>query len=235
VAVSYPSAMSLTALRWLAVPLGLVSFAANMVRASWFEPLTYEMSFGWGMAAAAAGFLVTMGVPLGVFFALGYPRPARFARLGGRLVAPADPMQAGLMILFLGIAGQSFGEGGHLPMRLTAVVFYGAGAAAALLIQRPRLELDPAGLTIRHIRTVQRVEWERLAPGGPVPPTVRRPRELRVYLNEPPVPEVYPPGVSIPVNQLHIDAAYLAEAIRRFVEHPEARSEIAAPHAELAR
>jgi hypothetical protein len=227
--------MSPTILRWLAVLLGLVAFAANMVRASWFDPLIYEVGLGWGVAAGAAGFLVTMGGPLGVFFALGYRRPTRFERVGGRLVAPADPMQAGLTILFMGIAGQSFGEGGHSPVRVTAVAFYAAGAAAALLIQRPRLELDPAGLTIRNIRTVQRAEWDRLAPGGPVPPTSKRPRELRVYLNEPPVPEVYPPGVSIPVNRLHIDAAYLAETIRRFVEHPEARSEIAAPHAELAR
>lgn len=150
-------------------------------------------------------------------------------------MAPADPNWAGLAILLIAMAGESLVEGGHLPARLTAVVFYAAVAAAALLIQRPRLELDPAGLTIRHIRTVQRIEWDRLAPGGPVPPAHKRPRELRVYLNEPPVYEVYPPGVSIPVNRLHIDAAYLAETIRRYVEHPEARSEIAAPDAEPVR
>lgn len=81
--------MSPTALRWLAVPLGLVALAANLVRASWFDPLTYEMSFGWGTAAWAAGILVALGVPLCVFLALGYRRPTRFERVAGGLVAPA--------------------------------------------------------------------------------------------------------------------------------------------------
>lgn len=81
-AVSYPSPMSPTALRWLAVPLGLVAFAANMVRASWFDPLTYEMSFGWGTAAWAAGLLVAIGGPLGVFSrsATGAPRGSSESR-----------------------------------------------------------------------------------------------------------------------------------------------------------
>src|SRR5262249_34921863 len=160
----------------------------------------------------------------------GYRRPSRFERAGGRLVAPADPNWAGLGILSMGMAGQSFVERGHLPVRLTAVVFYAAVAAAALLIQRPRLELDPAGLTIRHIRAGQRIAGAPRARGGPGPPSGKRPRELRVYVNEPPVFGVYRPSVCIPVNRLHIDAAYLAETIRRYVEQPEARSEIAAPN-----
>jgi hypothetical protein len=216
--------MSPTALRWLAVPLGLAAFAANMVRANWFDPLTYEMSSGWGMAAGAAGMLVALGVPVGAFIVLGYRRPASFQRARGRLVAPADPTQAGLAILWMGLAGQVPFEAGHLPVRLTNVAFFAALAAAAMLIQRPRLELDVEGLTIHHIRRVTRIEWDRLAPGGPLPPTRKRPRYLRLYLDEPPLYDIYPPSVDVPMAWLHVDPKFLADTIRRYVEHPEERA-----------
>lgn len=115
------------------------------------------------------------------------------------------------------------------------MVFDAAVATAFLVIQRPRLELDPTGLTIRRIRTAQRIAWDQLAPGWPVPPERKRPQELRVYLNEPPAPAVFPPGVSIPANRLHIDSAYLAETLRHYVEHPEARGEIGLSTAEPVR
>jgi hypothetical protein len=221
--------MSPSALRWLAVPLSLVAFAANMVRVGWFEPLTYHMGFGWGLAASEAGALVALGVPVGVFLMLAYRRPASFQRAGDRLVAPAHPAQAGLAIVSIGIAGEVPWESGHLPVGLAAAAFYVVAAAVALLIQRPRLELDPAGLTIRHLRTVERIEWERFAPGEPLPPTRKRPRELRAYLNDPPAYQTFRPSVAIPVKWLFIDAAYLVEKIRLYVDHPEARSEIATP------
>jgi hypothetical protein len=220
--------MKPTALRLLAVPLSLIAFAANAVKVSWFDPITYDMSFGWGLLAEVAASMVALGIPAGTVIVLSYRRPKHFEQSPGRLAVPADPTMAGLAVLAMGIAGGFPFEAGHLAFGLTMMAIFVAGATALLVIQRPRLELDPRGLTLRDIRTVQRVEWDRLAPGGPLPPTRKRPREFYLMLDEPPVNGMFRPSLRIPAGRLYIDSAYLAERIRYYVENPQARNGIGA-------
>jgi hypothetical protein len=71
-----------------------------------------------------------------------------------------------------------------------------------------------------------RLAWDRLAPLSPPPPAKRRPRNIKVYLNVPPLPGQYPFSEDLPAGWLHVDPAFLAAAVRHYVEHPEHRAAI---------
>jgi hypothetical protein len=228
--------MSPTALRWVAVPLGLLGFALRQVVTFWLIPLTWRAGFGLGLLLLAIGLLVAVAIPFGIFALLYLPdrRPARLEVRDGRPTAPPSGVYAGsqaIMWMFLG--GQlvltervPYGD----SMRLAQIPFawlgttIGVGLASAvalafLLIQRPILYLDPQGLTIKRLWGTTRIAWDEVVPGDPAPPLKQRPRRLPVRLRG-----RY--GVEIPVGWLHIDAAFLADTIRHYVEHPQERAAI---------
>ena len=92
-------------------------------------------------------------------------------------------------------------------------------------MERPELQLDPGGLTIRRLGRTTAIAWDELAPGGPLPP-VKRPRHLRLDLNRTPAPGQYAASVDVPVVWLHVEPAFLARAIRHYGENPQDRAEI---------
>lgn len=231
--------MSPTVLRWSALPLGLLAFVLNVTMTVWVT----RFSFTPGLLIVAGACLVVVGVPFGVFMLLAggdRRRPAAFIADGGALTVAPSPVYAGSqVILWMGLSGNLVAAEwwpGRDAMRLSqrdTGSFYVVGtiwvaALIFLLVQRPRLRLDPTGLTIRKVRRTTHLAWADLRAGGPPPPARRRQRYLRVYLAGPPVIDGYPPSEDIPIAWLHIDPAFLAERIRHYVETPEDRATIGA-------
>jgi len=237
--------MSPTALRWSAVPLGLLAFVLRVAMTLWFEPITWRFSFGQGLLLMAGAIAAAISVPFGVFALLNMGnrrRAAAFTSDSGAFTVPPSPVWAGsqfLMWMFLsgGLVMTERVPNGD-TMRLAQLGFASDAASvvgvglfwavgfAFLLVQRPQLRLDHTGLTIRRFRRTTRLAWDDLRPGGPPPPAKRRQRQLRVYLVGPPVVDRYPPSEDIPIGWLHIDPAFLADRIRHYVEHPEDRAAI---------
>jgi hypothetical protein len=165
--------------------------------------------------------LVAVLVPYGIFLLLAITqrrRPKEFTIHKGHFVVEASPFFAAgqammLMVLSGGLVFSErvpFGDSMRLaefalPATVVAVGLFWAGALAHLLIARPQLRIDHDGLTIRRVWRFTRIAWDDLAPGGPVPPTRRRARQMRVYLNGPPVFGQYPPSEDIPIGWLHIE------------------------------
>ncbi|MFU8874595.1 hypothetical protein [Micromonospora sp. SL4-19] len=240
--------MSPNLLRWSALPIGLSAFVGRLAITFWLQPLTWRMSGVSGLLALLGGLAVAVGVPAGLFALLGRGgRPTQFTIRDGRFTVPPSPVYAGtqaIMSMFLGgglVAAERVPDGDSmriaefaLPASIIGVAVFCSVALAFLLVTRPQLHLDPDGLTVRRLRRTTRVTWEHLLPGGPPPPAKRRQRWLRLYLNAPPVVGRYPPSEDLPIGWLHVDPAFLAGAVRHYVEHPEDRAAIGSVD-ELAR
>ncbi|MBV1856513.1 hypothetical protein [Catellatospora tritici] len=232
--------MSPTVLRWCAVPLGLLAFALRLVVTFWLEPLTWDQD--QHLLMMLAGIVVTVAVPFGILVLLagGSLRPpARLALGDGRFIAHASPIYAcSQAIMWMSLGGGVFGAervpngdsmrmvefGSPTPMTIIGVGFFWAIAAGFLLVRRPRLDLDPNGLTIHRVWRTTAIAWDELAPGGPVPPVRRRARQLRLYLNQTPVFGQYAASEDVPVGWLHADPAFLARALRHYVDNPQERA-----------
>jgi hypothetical protein len=237
--------MSPTALRWSAVPLGLLAFVLRVAMPLWLEPITWRFSFGPRLLMMAGALLTAVLVPFGVFLLLNKAdrrRPATFTSEDGAFTVPPSPVYAGSQfMMWMVLSGNmvmtervpngdtmrlaQLGIASHASSVVGVGLFWAVGFAF-LLVQRPQLRLDRTGLTIRRFRRTTRLAWDDLRPGGPPPPAKRRQRQLRVYLVGPPVVDRYPPSEDIPIGWLHIDPAFLADRIRHYVEHPEDRPAI---------
>jgi hypothetical protein len=242
--------MSPTALRLCAIPLGLLAFALRLMVTFRVEPLTWDLNVG--TILIMGGVLIAVGIPLGIFALLGAARcrrPASFALGRAGFIVPASPIYGGLCAITLMSLSGGFVMSERAPngdsMRLAQIDFAmpasaimvglcWIGALTFIFVQRPQVYLDAGGLTIRRVRHGTRIAWDELAPGGPPPPRKRSPRQLKVFRNAPPVWGRFPPSADIPVGWLHVDPAFLATAIRRYVEHHEARAAIGTAE-ELAR
>ncbi|GAA1813170.1 hypothetical protein GCM10009682_37940 [Luedemannella flava] len=237
--------MSPTAIRWAAVPLGLLAFGLRVLAETWWSEVAFR-SFdrSYYLLATLSGLLAAGAVPFGILLVLtrGDRRPAAFERRPGRLVAPTSPVFASgmaIMIMYLSAGLVNHGTVGRGDDRRVVVdldhwttVAVGVCwlfAVGFLLLRRPVAVLDAHGVTVKRLWTVNVLAWHDLLPGGPASPTRRRPASLRVYRNAAPVPGPYLPSVDIPVSLLHIDAAYLADTIRYHVDHPDERATIADP------
>jgi len=235
--------MSATALRWCAVPLGLLAFATRLAIALWWQPVTWRFSLALGLLFMLGATLVAVGIPFGIFALISrrYRRPAEFALgEGGFTVAPSAVFGATQTILwmFLGaglvptervpnsdsVRLAEFGPGWFVSLALLGGFM--AGALAFLVVRRPRLLLDTEGLTIRRLWRSTRLAWEDLAPGGPLPPAKKTQRHLQLYRKPPPNYPNYVPAEAIPIGWLDIDPAYLAAAIRHYAEDPQDRAAI---------
>jgi hypothetical protein len=236
--------MSPEALRWSAVPLGLLAFALRA--AVNFRDGQWSYGAGIGLPDMVA-VLTSMLLPMGIFLLLtrgDFRRPEGFTIGGGRFTAPASPARAGIQAIFLmNFAGAAVwteassiddaGRPHHVHVlwqpSLIGVGICVAAAAAFLLVRLPEVWLDADGLAIRGFRHTARIAWDEILPGSPPPPVKRRPRHLAVELDEPPLMGSYPTSVDIPVWLLHVDAAFLAGAIRHYVDHPADRATIGTP------
>ncbi|GAA1813158.1 hypothetical protein GCM10009682_37920 [Luedemannella flava] len=227
-----------TAFRWAAFGLGLLAFALRAAEKMLPLRPTYTTAPVGIVGYVVIVGLIVVGIPFGVFALLARRarRAAGFVRRDGRLVVEASPVAAGtqavlLMSLAGGFAPSPMGSRG-IPANLLLVatlpmgIFVGA-AIAILLVRRPEVELDPEGLTIRRLRRETRLGWDDLLPGGPLPPTRRWPRQLRLHLNAPGPFDDMLSSEDVPVGWLHIDATSLADTIRHYVDHPELRPTLA--------
>lgn len=221
-----------TALRWWALPLGLLGLGLGSVVRLWSESLTLDMPAG--LLIWVAGITVAATVPFACFalLARGHHRPpAQLSADGAAFTVPASPLFAGntaIVWMFLGSNFVNHRVGESFLATVTAVVGVGVGVAAALtllLVDRPRLRLDPHGLAIVRERTTV-IAWDDLMPGGPPPPARRRARHLRLLLNHPILGGQFPISVSVPIGWLHVDPTFLANAIRYYAENPHERDSI---------
>lgn len=224
-----------------ALLLGLGAFALRVVVEFGIEPMSWRLSTVPAFVVYAAGAVTALAVPLIAFTRLcPRPRPApRTLLLGpdrGRpaFVAPASPWMVGpfvIMLMFLagnGLATERAPDGevsispaGWAQTLVTvAVIFTVAGWT---LFRGPRVELRPGGLLVRSLRT-QLVRWEAVLASGP-PAPVEKPRQISLLVRRQP-PDYGAYVVRILHRWLAVDAAFLAGAIRHYVDNPQYRADI---------
>jgi hypothetical protein len=236
--------MSPAAVRWAAVPIGLLAFALHLATKFWAFPYSRRFDFGDRMLIMLGATLVAVVIPFGIYLMICRParrRPDRFvARDGGFVVEPSPAFAGSQVILWMFLSGGMVvfervpgGDSMRLaqhdftwPALLIGVGIFWTGAAAFLLVQRPRLRLDSDGLTIHRLWAVTRLTWDELAPGSPSTTISRRQRHLTVHRARQPQFGRGPTGADIPIYRLHIDPAFLAGAIRHYAEHPGRRAAI---------
>ncbi|HZM78009.1 MAG TPA: PH domain-containing protein [Candidatus Limnocylindrales bacterium] len=232
--------MAPNTLRWSAFLIGMLAFAMRVVTTFWVAPLTWDMSEGVGPLALIAALMASAIIPLGIFSLIhrwDRNRSAGFTVVNGRLTVGPSLYQAGtqaILMLFFGAGVVPTERDRHL-LRLSesrsdwlvVLSFTGvmvALALACLLVRRPRIDLDPEGLTIRQLFQSTRLGWDQIAPGSPmVEPAKRWWGRMRIDLK---ATHSYPLSLSIPIARLNMDPASLVSAIRHYVEHPEDRATI---------
>ncbi|SCG48651.1 PH domain-containing protein [Micromonospora coxensis] len=239
------------AARFLAWPFALAAAALRFASEWWLEPLTWRLTsaptglVAW-LAVGAAGILV----PLGVYLLLtrdARRRPATFEvdRRARRFTAPTAPAWVGPWSIVVGwltgglvtlerVPGEDrvrlADTGAVLLVSLVVVALVLVLIGVVLWSDRPRLTLDPQGITVRGLFRRTTVRWDRLVPGGP-PGTDARVLVL-AELPDPPGPRAVPR--TLPVGRAHVDPVFLAGAVHHYVTAAEHRPTIGTP-AELDR
>jgi hypothetical protein len=222
--------MSATARRWYALPLGLLGFVLVLGTKFWLQPYVPRLGVPKAWFVSMGVYVLAIGISFRTFVVIirrHRRRPARFTVANGTFTAPPSPVYAGSQaIVFMCLSAAIVPVRSEIAWSavLFSVVLFWPIVVALLVIQHPRLELDPGGLTIREMRS-RRIAWDQLAPGGPLPPAKRRQGELTLRFTG---PSYYglPPGDRIPISWMDVDPAFLANAIRHYVEHPEHRAAI---------
>lgn len=235
--VPYPAGMSPVAGRWFALWMCLLAFAGRLVVDIWVRP------FAMGIEPTVPSLLITVaavviniGVPLVLYVAaaspLPYPAVLEVDAARAAFVAPAGDawhLQA-ILLSWLGAGiGPTLAEG---PVDAgfwssTAIVAVTGAAVAFLLFgNRPRLVLEPAGLTVQYMVLRRKVWWSELLPGGPPPPASQGFSAKIKLLLRPPDPHTAPARVNVPVGQLAVSPEFLAATIRHYAEQPERRPAI---------
>jgi len=224
-----------------ALLLGLGAFALRVIVEFGVEPMSWRLSVVPAFVVYATGAVTALAVPLLAFARLcPRPRPApRTLLLGadrGRpaFVTPTSPWMVGpfvIMLMFLagnGLAtdrapdgGVSISAGGWArTVLIVAVIFTVAGWT---LFRGPRVELRPGGLIVRTVRT-RFVHWESILASGP-PAPMEKPRQISLLVRRQP-PDYGAYVVRILHRWLAVDAAFLAGALRHYVDNPQHRAEI---------
>lgn len=231
----------------MALLFGLGAFILRVAVEFWIEPLSWRLSFlpGFLLYATSAG--AALAGPLIAFTRLcrrPRPRPRELLigpdRLRPSFVAATSPWTVGpftIMLMFLagnGLVTDRSPDGTVWVSSWLQTVF-AVGAVFAIagwtLWRGPRVELRPGGLLVRTLRT-HNVRWDALLASGP-PAPVERPRQISLLVRRQP-PEYGAYVVRILHRWLAVDAAFLAGAIRHYIDHPEHRADIGTP-AELDR
>ncbi|MFE9692142.1 hypothetical protein [Micromonospora sp. NPDC005806] len=246
--------MSVNRIRILALPFGLLAFALRLAATFWLTPMTWQKwPAGVSLLVWVAGAAASLAVPVGLYYLTvlrAVPRrPASFQLDDGAFVAPASPHDIGtaaIVVLWIA-AGAVLTE--RVPnadrlrlaqidyAALTSIVIVGLLSVLAvvlLLVSRPRVALNPDGITVQRMTSRRSIGWNELAPGGPPPPPGRRPRNLWLYRTAGPTLGGRPRPHLLPVGQLQVDPAFLANTIRHYVDQPGQRPDIGT-EAELSR
>ncbi|MFC7484756.1 hypothetical protein ACFQX7_38590 [Luedemannella flava] len=234
--------MTATAIRWAAIPFGLLACGLRIALSylpfgEAFDFLVAIRSVDFYTVRAAqgviAGSLVVAGLCYGLPVALYLlatrvlRRPARLVPRGHRLVAVASPHTPGTQVIML----MFFGGGALVPellaeswlFVLAAFPFF-LGIVAFLAWPGPSVELDANGITVRQWLQVTHLRWTYLMVDGPLPATVRRRGDLRIYQWT----AYGPRAVHLPFNLLYVDPVHLGRTIHHYIAEPGARASIAA-------
>jgi len=209
------------------------------------QPFTWRSAQGVGVHLLVwlGAILCAVAVPFAIFALLsrGYRRPAEFAIDERRFIASSSGVFAGSQAIMCMFFAGGLVATERVPNRdamrlaefgwawlVSAILLsvFVAAAVAFLVVRRPQLLLDSEGLTIRRLLGSTRLAWADLAPGGPLPPARRKQRHLQLFRKPPLGYPNYVPAAAIPIGWLEIDPAYIAAAIRLYVENPEERSTI---------
>ncbi|MCW3844403.1 hypothetical protein ONA70_30380 [Micromonospora yasonensis] len=232
--------------RILALPFGSLAFALRLAATFWVNPLTWQMRpAGLSLLVWLAGPVVSVAIPVGLYHLAvlrAVPRrPASFQLDNGALVAPASPHDIGtaaIIVLWIA-AGAVLTE--RVPnadqLRLAQIDFaalvsiaivglLSALAVALVLVDRPWVALNRDGITVQRMTSRRFIGWPELAPGGPPPPPGRRPRNLWLYRTHGPTVGGRPRPELLPVGQLQVDPAFLANTIHHYVDQPGQRPDI---------
>jgi hypothetical protein len=240
--------------RPIAALFALLAFACRLGEQLWLQPLVWRA----GSAAQASLLYVLFNVasaaaPIGGFL-LATRRARRgvweLDRDGSRFVAPAAVHRIGSLAVLAGWAA-----GGLIPLARfpfddrdlhTRVAESGLGpvngivlALASLVVivtlvlwARPSLVLDQTGVTLRLAGSTT-IDWNELAPGGPLQPSTRHPAVITLYRVAPSPGQNFFVSFNLPAATLHVDPALLAYTVRRYVDEPHRRAAIGTD-AELA-
>jgi hypothetical protein len=235
--------VSPTAARLLALPFVLLAFGLRLVLEFWITPLTWRLDSAWALLAAwIVSLAASVAIPLGAYLLL--TRRARLRQAtwqldgaGHRFSATVSPRWVGPWAIIMGfLAGGLIvtervpGENRMrvadfdyaAPISLVLVITMLAAIILLVLLDRPRIVLDPEAITLRFVRGVLRIPWTELAPGGPLPPAKPNPRTLLIYR----VTAGQWVPLRLPANRLHVDTAFLAHTIRYYADDPAWRSAI---------
>ncbi|MFD0741656.1 hypothetical protein ACFQ1L_06910 [Phytohabitans flavus] len=224
-----------------ALLLGLGAFALRVVVEFGIEPMSWRLSFVPAFAVYAAGAVTALAVPLLAFNRLcPRPRPAPRTLLIGpdrghpAFVTPTSPWMVGpfvIMLMFLagnGLATDRAPDGdvsisaaGWAQTVVTVALIF--AVAGWTLFRGPRVELRPGGLLVRTVRT-RFAEWEAVLASGP-PAPVEKPRQISILVRRQ-QPDYGAYVVRILHRWLAVDAAFLAGAIRHYVDNPQHRADI---------
>lgn len=153
--------MPLHPVRLLAIPLGCVAFALDVVLGEALPDVS-----------PVSNLVLAVGVPLGVFILACRPwRAGEPIELGDRVVLPPSPATAGLAIPAFGLAGVGLVREGTFAVDaadVAAFVAFGLVGIASVLLRRPRLVLDEDGATVQRIFGSDRFRWRDLETVHPV-------------------------------------------------------------------
>ncbi|MET8549641.1 hypothetical protein ABZ356_17760 [Micromonospora zamorensis] len=237
--------MSLRAARLSIWPFVVAAFALRVCVELWFKPVTWRIDpsgvafLVWTVVQAACFLVPWVGHALLTRGVRQRPATWEVAAGTGSFVASTSPRWisppailfgwlAGGFVLTERVPGEDRVRLADLPgnvalsIAVPAVVL--AGAAAVLLLNRPRLTLDRNGITKQSVTRRTFLRWDRLLPGGP--PAPPRGAATITLQRQPATPGGPPVPSPLPTGPLHVDPAFLAETIRHYVEHPEHRAAI---------
>lgn len=232
--------MSPRAVRLAAIPIALLAFGLRLAITFWWTPLTWRLTTpGRSIVLLFGGYVVGAVIPFSIYALVAWwaARPPADLRVrAGTFVAPSTATASAtnaILLMFLAgglivtervpnadamrLAQLDFA----LPLSIIAAGVFTLLAAAILFMDRPRAILTPDALIVKGLWT-RSVRWEELAPGGPNWPQPGRLRSLVLYRRQ--APAAVP--ASVPVMRMHVDPAFLARAIRHYVEHAADRAGI---------
>ncbi len=229
--------MSSRRARLTAVPFVLLAIALRLAGKLLVEPVIRRAVPG---AAAVplllAEFAATLLLPAGAYLLLNRHdrrRPATWSldAAGGRFVALPWARRLASYSIFLGWTCTGAVPTDHVPGGRVRLAYDGPAdgvliglgslgvlfALWVLVAARPRLTLDPAGVTVRNVVSRYRIDWDEVQPGEPADPHVPN---MLIYLNG------RRRARRLPSSTLDIGPQYLAASIRHYAAEPATRAGI---------
>lgn len=237
--------MPLRTTRLLVWPFAVVALTLRVCGELWFKPVTWRIDpKGVAFLAWLAVLAGTLLLPIAVHAmatrkARRRPATWQVETAEHRFVAPASPRWLGPWAIVVGwlagalvqterVPGEDRARLVELPgivaLSIAVPVLVLGGIAAVLLRNRPLLTVDADGITSYGLVGRTSLRWDRLLPGGPLPPP-RGAANLTVMLL-PAVPGDPPGTWALPARRLHVDPGFLANTIRQYVEHPDHRTAV---------